>query len=195
MSQRPGIRNFPVPSTLMAPAGTAIPRPTAAIAPPLVTTVVAASRVPLTTSTTVTFVMAIESSGRARTARGSVARSLAGAFPHAAPPRAARSATTATTLERPGSTMPFIVRDWRNGDWSKRTLVRLKPDTTDRAADPGPAEAGHYGSRTSHATRIGQPDHEARAGRRARLQRQPPAMSFRYPARNRQAETRASLAG
>ena len=63
------MRNFPVPSTRTAPGGTAIPRPTSAIWPAFVTTVMAVSRAPLTTSTSVTFVMAIESSDGAGTMR------------------------------------------------------------------------------------------------------------------------------
>jgi hypothetical protein len=54
------MRNFPVPSTRVA-RGTEIARPMSAIAPAFVTTVMAASRAPVTTSMSVTLVMAIES--------------------------------------------------------------------------------------------------------------------------------------
>src|SRR6266480_379291 len=60
MSQRPGMRNFPAPSTRTISRGMEIPRPMSAIKPALVTTVTAVSRAPLATSTTVTLVMAME---------------------------------------------------------------------------------------------------------------------------------------
>src|SRR5215213_7463240 len=120
MSHRPGMRNLPVPSTRVAPGGTEASWPTCTISCALVTTVMPGWRVPVDTSTIVTFVMAIDASRDPKASLDTVSCSAA-AVPDVLTRR------TASRLSRLRLDMPFILRSF-----SYRGTLALKSRRSDR---------------------------------------------------------------